>query len=77
MNYGIGKKVSDKAITSRSKGVLDSSGETAGEYKTALKAIKLLSASVSHGDKSHSVLAVQQLTEQSRQQVVSHVCIIL
>jgi hypothetical protein len=45
-----------RTITSHSKGVLDRSGlpDTAVDYKKALEARKLLSASDSHGDRHHS-----------------------
>ena len=70
------QKVSDKKITSCSKGVLDSSGlpESARDYETALKARKLRSASGSHENRSHSVLADQQLTQQSSRQVLLAMC---
>ena len=83
------QKVSDKTITSCSKGVIDSSGlpESARDYKKALEARKLLSASVSLGlavqqptprkllsaSVSHG-LAVQQLTQQSKQRVLLAMC---
>ena len=63
-------------ITSRSKGVLDSSGlpESARDYEKARETRKLLSASVPHGlaVQQHTThgLAAQQLTQQSRQQVL-------
>ena len=70
------QKVSGKTITSCSKGVLDSSGlpESARDYETAREARKLCSASSSHGERSPSVLAVQQLVRQSRQQVLLAMC---
>ena len=56
--------------------VLDSSGlpEAARDYKKALGVRKILSASVSHIDRSPSVLAVQQLTQQIRQRVLLAMC---
>ena len=48
-------------ITSCSKGVLDRSGlpDTAGDYKKALEARKLPSASGSHGNRLHSERTTQ------------------
>ena len=71
------QKVSDKTITYLSKGVLDSSGslpEAAGDYKKALEARKILSASASHVVQRPRVLAAQQLTQQSRQRVLTAMC---
>jgi hypothetical protein len=50
-----------RTITSRSKGVLDRSGlpDTAVDYKKALEARKLLSASDLHGDRRHSERTTQ------------------
>ena len=64
------QKVSDKTITSCSKGVLDSSGipEAAGDYKKALEARKLLSASDFHGNRRLCERTTQELTQTSRRQ---------
>jgi hypothetical protein len=49
--------------------VLDRSGlpNTAGDYKKALEARKLLSVSDLHGDRCHSERTTQMLTQQCRQ----------
>ena len=62
-------------VPSLKRVLLDSSGlpETAGDYEKALEARKLLSASVSHG-KSHQLLEVQQLTQQSGQRALLAMC---
>jgi hypothetical protein len=70
------QKVSDRTITSCSKGVLDSSGlpESVRDYEKAWEARKLCSVIGSHGDRSPSVLAVQQLARRSRRQVLLAMC---
>ena len=55
-------------IKSHSKGVLDRSGlpDTAGDYKKALEARNLPSASDLHGNRCHSERTTQILTQKCR-----------